>query len=378
MNPNKRSITFTLCLFVCLIGFTTGVFANTEPLYDDLPFPIIERFENYTMKDGLPTHKIHAVYKATDGKLWLGTWDGLVLMEEPGKFRRFGPEHGLSHKLVLAISEDKQTGDLWIGTMRGLTHYSGGRMTVYTQLDSGLPNNVVYDVDVQGGLVWVATAAGAGVYNPKTKEWKIYDHNNTVMHEPWAYSIRCTPDKVYMGVWGAGIIEHDPKAGSFKEYRDPDRDFHYDLVPDDGPINDITSWIAWKEGILWQCTYFGFSKYDGKSWKTFVEGKTPLPSNFTQFAWPVGKYCWIGSDIGASTTDGEYWVNYLIGEKSEGIIEIHRPGRPVEKRTMSTRLVNCFVLGIWADENEAWFATSDGLSKGIFARKSPKIAEVKK
>lgn len=379
MKPTRITTNVAALLLAYSLPLLYGV-ENTDPGFrDDLPFPIIERFENYGMKDGIPTHKVHAVYKARDGKLWLGTWDGLVLMEEPGKFKRFGPEHGLSHKLVLAIAEDKKTGDLWIGTMRGLTHYSGGRFTVYTQTDSGLPNNVVYSVDVYDGNVWVATAAGAGVYNPKEKTWKIYDHNNTVMHEPWTYAIKATQGKTYIGVWGGGIIEHDVNAGTFKEYRDPDRDFHYDLVPNDGPINDITSWITYNEGILWQCTYFGFAMYDGKNWKTWVEGKTPLPSNFTQFAWPVGKYCWIGSDIGASVTDGEYWVNYLIGEKGEGIIEIHRPGMPVEKRTMSTSLVNCFVLGIWADENEAWFATSNGLSHGIFAKrpKQPKVADAR-
>ena len=182
-----------------------------------------------------------------------------------------------------------------------------------------------------------------------------------------------------MGVWGGGIVEHDPAKGTFKEYRDPDGDFHYILVPDSGPINDITSWIAWNDGILWQCTYFGMSRYDGKFWKTWVQDKSPLPSNFTQFAWPVGRHCWIGSDKGATVTDGSFWVNYLVSEKGEGIVETHRPGLPVEKKTMSTALANGFVLGIWADENEAWFATSKGLSHGIYAtrNKNVKLSESK-
>jgi hypothetical protein len=46
---------------------------------------------------------------------------------------------------------------------------------------------------------------------------------------------------------------------------------------------------------------------------------------------------------------------------------------------MSTALANDFVLGIWADENEAWFATSNGLSRGLFTPKSnaAKLAEAK-
>ena len=32
-------------------------------------------------------------------------------------------------------------------------------------------------------------------------------------------------------------------------------------VPDNQPVNDITSWIAWDQGILWQATYFGMSRW---------------------------------------------------------------------------------------------------------------------
>jgi ligand-binding sensor domain-containing protein len=354
---------------VCLV-FNALPTPAAEAQSPDFPLPTIERFENFGREDGIPANKVHAVLKTSDRRLWIGTWDGLCVRESNGKFERYGPEHGLSHKMVLCMVEDPKTGDLWIATMRGLSKLSGGKFTKYTQTDSGLPNNVVYGVDIMDDHVWVATAAGAGSLDLKTGLWKIYDHNNTVMHEPWCYAIKAAKGVVFIGVWGSGIIEHDPKSGYFKEFRDPDRDFHFDLVPDDGPINDITSWITWNEGLLWQCTYFGFARYDGKFWKTWVQDKTPLPSNFTQFAWPVGRTCWIGHDQGASLTDGNHWVNYLVGEKGGGIIEIHRPGQPVEKRTMQTALANGFVLGIWADETEAWFATSKGLSRGVFTRKS--------
>ena len=93
-----------------------------------LPFPLIDRFENFQMQDGMPTHKVHCVLRASDGKLWVGTYDG-ALVREDGKFRRIGVEDGLSHRMVLCLVEDKRTGDMWIGTMRGLNRYSAGRIT---------------------------------------------------------------------------------------------------------------------------------------------------------------------------------------------------------------------------------------------------------
>src|SRR5436190_1254665 len=246
------------------------------------PLPLIERFESFGTSDGLPAHKVHCVLPASDGKLWAGTWKGLVVREH-GKFRQVGVEDGLSHSMVLCLVEDPHTGDLWIGTMRGLNRYSAGRITVFTQTSSGLPNNVVYGLEILGDTLWVATAAGLGAMDLKTGHWSIYDHNNTVMHEPWVYSIAAAKDRVFVGVWGGGILEYELSKAIFKEHRDPDRDFHFDLVPDDGPVNDVTSTVAWADGMLWQGTYFGMSRYDGLRWRTWQEKKSPLLSNFVNF-----------------------------------------------------------------------------------------------
>ena len=365
MKTNSRHLALPLGMLLLLALAAPGRGAGAAPA-NALPFPLVERFENFTMKDGLPTHKVHCVLKASDGKLWVGTYEG-VLVREDGQFRRIGTEDGLSHRLVMCMVEDTHTGDLWIGTMRGLNRYSAGRITTYTQTSSGLPNNVVYGLDILDDTLWVATAAGLGALNLKTGSWSIYDHNNTVMHEPWVYAVKGAKDRVFVGVWGGGILEYELAKGIFKEHRDPDRDFHFDLFPDDGPVNDITSWIAWEEGLLWQGTYFGLSRYDGSRWRTWQEKKAPLVSNFINFIWARGRVAWVGTDRGVSVTDGDTWVNYLTSEKGDGLVEIVRPGQPLETRTMSTKLPNDFVLGIWVNEAEAWFATSNGLGHGIWA-----------
>ena len=353
----RWAVTVTLCAW--------GAAAAT-PGESELPFRVVERFENFGVHEGMPSKKIHSVLKASDGKLYVGTWNGL-LVREGDQWHRYGVEDGLSHKMVLCLVEHPRTGDIWCGTMRGLNRLSGGLITSYTQTSSGLPNNVVYGIDIVDDVLWSATAAGTGALDLKTKEWKIYDHNNSAMHEPWCYTVKGAKDRIFIGVWGGGILEHDPKTGSFKEYRDPDRDFHYTLVPDAGPVNDITSWLAYEQGILWQTTYFGVSRYDGRGWRNWVQDKSPLVSNFAVFVWAHNKTAWIGTDKGISVTDGNYWVNYLVDDKEGGSIEIHRPGQPVEKRTTATALPNGFVLGIYVDDDEAWFATEKGLSRGLFA-----------
>jgi hypothetical protein len=369
-TPSIRVLAGLVLVFSLLPGAgIAGRAAPTPVATTALPFPLVTRFENFGEKDGLPTHKVHSVLKTKDGKLWLGTNNGLCVREPDGKFRRYGTEDGLSHPTVLWIAEDPGTGELWLATMQGLSRFSGGKFTVFTQTNSGLPNNVVYGVAVIDDTVWAATAAGTGAYHIKTKKWNIYDQNNTVMEEPWCYSVAAGKGVVYLGVWAGGVVEHDPRTGSFKAYRDPDGDFQFQLTPDSGPVVDVTSGVAYGDGILWQSTYFGLSRYDTKeaTWRTWVQDKTPLVSSFINTVFAHGRVAWLSTDRGASVTDGTTWVNYVVDEHGRGAVRIYRPGKEPETRPMTTALADGFVTAIWADDHEAWFATSNGVSHGIFA-----------
>ncbi len=139
-----------LCTLILWSRGSTGA-ATTPTVAAVPPLPRISRFENFGEKDGLPSHKVHSVLKASDGRLWLGTTNGLCVREPNGAFRRYGPEDGLSHAVVLSMAEDTESGDLWLATMQGLSRFSGGKFTTFTQTNSGLPNNVVYGVAVIDG-----------------------------------------------------------------------------------------------------------------------------------------------------------------------------------------------------------------------------------
>ena len=334
-----------------------------------LPFPLIERFEHFGPEQGLPAWKVHCVL-ADHGKVWVGTTKGLAVLE--GKtFRVIGPEQGLSHSVVTSLAIDPATGDLWAGTLRGLNRISAGKVETFTQTSSGLPNNVVYSVAVGKDAVWAATAAGVGRRDAKTGSWSLYDATNTLMHEPWTYAVTLSPEKLYVGVWAGGIVEQDLARGTWKEYRDPDGEFELDLAPDDGPVSDISSWAVWEDGILWQASYFGVARYDGTRWKTYLEKKSPLVSNFVNFIAAKGRVAWICTDRGLTVTDGTSWATYKGAEGGGGSLEITRPGAPPEKRRTATAMSNDFILGASISGNEVWLATSHGLTRGIFAGTPP-------
>ena len=116
------------------------------------------RFENFTTANGLPDNHVYSVLVDGD-RIWAGTDNGLGVYED-GKWKTYTTKDGLAHRAVLSLALDKRTGDVWAGTMGGLSRISGGRIVSYTQLNSGLSNDVVYGVSVEGDNVWVATACG--------------------------------------------------------------------------------------------------------------------------------------------------------------------------------------------------------------------------
>jgi len=268
---------------------------------------------------------------------------------------------------VTALALSERSGDLWVGTLGGLSRLSGGRFESFTQMDSGLINDVIYAIEVVGDDVWVATAAGLSVYHSTEGSWELFDHRNTLMHEPWCYGVTASRTHLYVAAWGGGVIERDFAGGVWREYRDPDHEMEIDLFRDDGLIHDITSAIDYADPILWVGTYFGLSRYDGRAWMSFMEHDSGLPSNFINAVRAEGRWAWICTDRGLAAFDGSTWVAY--GRRGEGgdaggVIRVFEGSRLLKTIERERALPHEFVLGVDVRGNDIWVATSAGLSRG--------------
>jgi len=105
------------------------------------------RFENFTTANGLPDNHVFAVLVDGD-RVWAGTRMGWAVYENHA-WKTYSTKDGLAHRAVLSLALDSRTGDVWAGTMGGLSRISAGRIVSYTQLTSGLSNDVVYGVSVE-------------------------------------------------------------------------------------------------------------------------------------------------------------------------------------------------------------------------------------
>ena len=217
-----------------LLALSLTAFAQDMPRF---------RWENFTTANGLPDNHVFCVL-VDRNRIWAGTENGLGLYED-GIWKAIRPADGLAHQAVLSLALDKRTGDLWVGNMGGLSRNSAGRIDNFTQLNSGLSNDIVYGVGVLGDFVWVATAAGASRLNTRTGQWALFNERNTPMYEIWTYAVSPAEDKVYYAVWGGGVLEYDVKTEHWKNYDDPDGETEMVLMKDQGLIHEITTSVSY-------------------------------------------------------------------------------------------------------------------------------------
>lgn len=325
------------------------------------------RWQNYTTVDGLPNNRVLCV--AVDGdRIWAGTDNGLGLFEK-GKWKVFRPEDGLAHRAVLSLAVDKATHEVWIATMGGLSRYSAGRLETFNQLNSGLSNDVVYNVAVWGDEVWAATAAGASRLNTRTGQWSLFNERNTPMYEIWTYAVSPGQDKVYYAVWGAGVQEYDRKTEKWKDYNDPDGETEIVLYKDQGLIHEITTTISYmdKDKIVWIGTYFGASRYDGRNWRNFLDKDSGLPSNFmNQVKGVDGNHAWFSTDKGLAYYDGENWAVYRPSLENGRPEMLVRDAKGVVARVgTDSAPAHHYIFGVDFQGSDIWVATAKGLSHGI-------------
>ena len=351
---------------VFTIGFSSFLFSNTlitnKAFKDSTQLPIYGQWKTFTTKEGLPSNKAYCI-RIDGSRVLVGTHDGLAVFDK-GKWQTYTTKEGLAHNGILAIDVDKLTGDVWIGTMGGLTRWSAGKFKNFTQFNSGLPNDLIYAVTCDGKDVWVATGGGAGKYDTYSKKWEIFTEKNAPMHEPWTYGVCEGDGKIFIAAWGGGVIEYTKKTQKFRDYTDPDGNMEIDLFPDDGLVHDITTGTSWANGYLWVGTYFGLSRYDGVHWKGYFDHDSGLASNFINYVRAKGSVAFLCTDKGLSTTDGENWVTYKRNKSnSKGEIILTKGNNKAVKNT-SNAISHNFVMGVDVKDNVIWLATSKGICQG--------------
>lgn len=337
---------------------------------EGLPY-VYTNWRHFTVEDGLPNDHIFAV-KADGDRVWVGTENGLARIDKrTGKIRSWTEKDGLPWRVVTGIDVDPKTGDVWLALFGGgLARFTGGRFDHFHQLNSGLVNDVVYGVAVENDNVWAATTAGASRYNITTREWTIFTEKNAPMEEIWNYAVCYRDGKVYLGVWGSGVLEYDVATGRWRDYLDPDGEMEIDLFRDDGIAHVITTGVSYVDKVLWVSSYFGASRYDGRHWRAFYNQDSGLPSDFeNNMKARSAIEAWYCTDKGLGAImdfETNTWVAYTRDPKTmRGKAVVSRDKTVLQEISMPVGVPHSFIISIDIDGDDVWVGTAKGLGWGI-------------
>jgi signal transduction histidine kinase/ligand-binding sensor domain-containing protein/DNA-binding response OmpR family regulator len=172
-------------------------------------------------------HKIRHMAEDKDGRLWLGTTDGLLIVNtsNPAKFTYAGYQkvpgdaHSLGNNDVQFVYRDSRN-TMWLATSGGGLNQAVGddpiqrlRFEVYTT-EHGLPNDYLLScIEDDSHNLWIATQTGLSKFDLQKKVFRNYNSYDGVPQFAFseASGIRLKNGQLVFGTI-KGFLTFDPKA----------------------------------------------------------------------------------------------------------------------------------------------------------------------
>lgn len=208
----------------------------------------------------ISSNNISAIYEDSRGNLWVGTEEGLnILDRETGEFKRFMHDSedqksiGANH--ITTIYED-QKGTLWIGTLGGgLNYYDYESQNFYQYLHDkndpySIAENSVYAIrEDRRGMLWIGTSnQGLDLFDPSQGLFYHYQpdqedpnsiNNNAVN------SIYESNDNIFwVGTFMGGVNFTDRKNQRFEHFKS-NPNFAYSISN-----NVVRSFLETRSGVF--------------------------------------------------------------------------------------------------------------------------------
>jgi signal transduction histidine kinase len=132
---------------------------------------------------GFDANYVQSFHEDLEGQIWIGSqFSGLFKYdEETNRFEQFKyDQHHPNYPGINKIREiaEDEYGNLWLCTFSGLLQFSKRDLTsIQYTIKSGLPGNNVFAVlPEKDGILWVGTTTGLGRYDILTDTWINYFH----------------------------------------------------------------------------------------------------------------------------------------------------------------------------------------------------------
>jgi ligand-binding sensor domain-containing protein len=187
--------------------------------------------------NSLSSSRIRAIREFPAGVLWIGTDDqGLnkVYLDEnrkPLRYKQYRHDpdnpNSLSSNRIYSFYTDN-TGKLWIGTDNGLTimnteSESFKQYLPDTAVAGSLSNTTVYAIyGDKAGNIWLATDYGVNRFDPAADGFVHYIHqvgnDNSLIHNEILSFCENSKGELWIGTYGKGLDQFNPVTGTFKHF----------------------------------------------------------------------------------------------------------------------------------------------------------------
>lgn len=242
----------------------------------------------------LGNNKVQCFFEDSDGMIWVGTNAGVDMFNPQDKtFRHFkwqeNNPYSLSQNFVYAIEEDRN-GNLWLGTWGGglnrLVKHHSIKDSIYFEHFKWDENNsqsicsdyIGYLYKDRKGDIWIGTMKGLTKMkvNKKSKsdelvlEFNSYFHNpqdsNSISDNYINFIYEDTKNNLWIGTKNEGLNLFDHQSGKFIRFK-----YEYNNS-NSLSNNQVTSVFETFDGKLWISTYNGVNMMK-------IEGEKPNQSN---------------------------------------------------------------------------------------------------
>ncbi|MBI3131771.1 MAG: hypothetical protein HYZ13_10640 [Acidobacteria bacterium] len=297
------------------------------------------RWEVLDVRNGLPSNQVFGLSEGPDGRLWVGTSQGLAILEGE-RFRPFEAQAEVPDKDVRQVlwTRDAQGKPvLWLGPLRGgPCSWSEGHLTRHPIAAKG----VSALIPSRNGGVWVSFW-GDGLARWDGRHWETWRKEDGL---PTA-QLRCLAEVeedgravLWIGTDGRGVLR--TAEGGWRQFQ-PRWSGEVEVrAVFEGA--DGASWIAGRN--------FGLLRFDAREWKHWDLPRDPVAGDIRCLAWWRGQL-WAGCDIEL----------LKLGPKG---LEAGAPGTLLDRR-----IIRCLA----PEANRLWVGTSVGLVRwdGIRAEALP-------
>ena len=288
-----------------------------------------------------------------DGRIWILDSGGRMIMFNGSKWimptSGFDSSSGCYGRIMCAVNDR-----LWIGTNScGLFENAGNVLVPRGTSNSGLPGNVITDMEIEGERqVWIASDGNAGLTTFDGEEWMVFDSISGLYGSPWDIAVGAQGHKWINALFCAGQLSD---AGW--------KMFCPAVLPGDNFFDAVA---AGPDPFIWLKAYTHLVRLDGESWfyYPFPEDLVANISSYKGFVTDGAGNVWVSLTGGEGVLqwNGSSWTHFNdlgfgAGESDYPQIFTDRQGN------------------LWAYSPERGFSTFDGANWIVYSKQTHHLPE---